>query len=291
MNIRISALRRTFAQYARGYAYFAGDDISIGRHVRFGRNVVFNCNRVKIGDGVIFHDNITIDADSFEIGDYGTIYSDCFFPGPGSIVIGCNFWLGKASIVDCRGGTTIGNNVGVGPHSQLWTHMIYGDVLFGCRFRSQRELVIGDDVWFVGHCLVSPIAAGDRSLAMLGSLITRDMQSDRTYAGVPAADITDKVGAQFEPRPLHERVDALERRVGEFARQRGLPGTSFARVVRSADELVGVHDDVICFNVEERTYTKRGTKLEYELIRYLLPEAKFVPVIGRDNENAVGGLR
>jgi len=219
-----------------------------------------------------------VDAETFEVGDYATIYPYCFFPGPGSIRIGHNFWLGYGSIVDCMGGTVIGDNVGIGPQSQLWTHMIYGDVLAGCRFHTNEPLTIGSDVWFVGHCLVSPITAGDRSLAMLGSLITRDMAADHCYAGAPAIDVTDKFGPQFEPRPVEERVRWLEQKLDEFGAARGARTTRNFAVVTTPDELRATDPTVTAFNVADRTYTKRGTGLEYELIRFLLPDAKFVPL-------------
>jgi acetyltransferase-like isoleucine patch superfamily enzyme len=142
---------------------FSTNDIKIGCETRFGRNVRFNCKRVRIGNGVIFHDNIRVDAEEFDvgdgvifqddiriettvfrIGDYGTIYFGCFFPGPGKLEIGHNFWLGNNSIIDSQGGTVIGNNVGIGADSQLWTHMKYGDIVAGCRFDSVAPLTIGN---------------------------------------------------------------------------------------------------------------------------------------------------
>jgi len=259
--------------------YFATEDVKIGRHVSFGANVVFNCRRVRIGDGTIFYDNITIDADVFEIGDYGTIYPSCFFPGPGELRIGHNFWLGTGSIVDCQGGTTIGDNVGVGPQSQLWTHMKYGDVMYGCRFHSAKPLEIEDDVWIVGHCLVSPVRIGTRSLAMLGSLVTRDMLPDHTYAGVPATDITKKIGKQIEKTSIEQRIKYLREHLELFAERHGLDNVrDFARILPGGDGTEPEGQSVTVFDVASRTYRKTGTRLEYELIRFLLPDAKFIPI-------------
>lgn len=272
--------RRVRARLGGRTPRFASGDVQIGQDVQFGRNVVFNSRRVRIGDGVVFGDGVRVDAESFEIGDFGTVYDGCFFPGPGSITIGHNFWLGTGSIVDAKGGTTIGNNVGVGAQSQLWTHMVYGDVLYGCRFHGQKPLTIGDDAWLVGHCLVSPVTIGARSLAMLGSVITRDMQEDRCYAGVPAADVTDKVGPQFTVRPVEERARMLEARLATFAGAGGgvRPGTF--RVAIDASAAQGAPTNVTVFNVADRSYTKRGTALERELMRFLLPDAKFIPAAG-----------
>ncbi len=255
---------------------FATRDVEVGQDVRFGRNVVFNCRRVRIGDGVVIGDGVRVDAEVFEIGDFGTIYDGCFFPGPGRLTIGHNFWLGTASIIDAKGGTTIGDNVGIGAQSQLWTHMVYGDVLYGCRFHGEKALTIGDDAWLVGHCLVSPVTIGARSLAMLGSVVTRDMLPDRCYAGVPAADITEKVGPQFEVRPVEERVRMLQARIDDFRARRGDVSSEAFRVAIDESDISG-DGDVTTFNVADRTYAKRGTAAERALMRFLLPDAKFVP--------------
>jgi len=80
--------------------YIATDDVHVGLHGTFGRNVRFNCRHVVIEDGAVIEDNVRIDAEFFQVGDYATIYEDCFFPDPGSIEIGYNFWLGRGAIME-----------------------------------------------------------------------------------------------------------------------------------------------------------------------------------------------
>jgi acetyltransferase-like isoleucine patch superfamily enzyme len=255
--------------------YFATDDVEIGRNVTFDAHVRFNCQTVRIGNGTTFHNDIEVNASHFEIGNYGTIYDGCLFAG-GSYRIGHNFWLGHGAIVDGSGGTTIGDNVGVGAHSQLWTHIAFGDTLQGCRFHGSKQLVIGNDVWFVGHCLVSPITAGDRSVAMLGSVVVKDMEPDRTYAGSPAADQTDRFGAQFEQRGVTERVDDLNARLDAL-----LPDPRDRALVKVATNESEAHlsalPNTLVLNVENRTYLDVHHPLEYQVIRELLPAAKFTP--------------
>jgi acetyltransferase-like isoleucine patch superfamily enzyme len=257
---------------------FGTEDVRIGSRVRFGRNVVFKGSRVRIGDGTVIGDDVVISADVFEIGDYGTIYDGCFFPGPGTLRIGHNFWLGTGSVVDAQGGTTIGDNVGVGAYSQLWTHMKFGDRMYGCRFHTARPLVVEDDAWLVGHCMVSPVRVGARSMAMLGSVVTREMEPDRCYAGVPARDVTDKFGPQFQITKVKERIEYMRSRLDEFRRRPGNEATHDEVVVVSdADEMATAPPHCTAFNVGDRTYRKRGTELEHRLMRFLLPDAKFVP--------------
>ena len=51
---------------------------------------------------------------------------------------------------------------------------------------------------------------------MLGSVVTRDMAADRTYAGAPANDVTEKFGAPFEIRPVEERLRMLNERLDKL---------------------------------------------------------------------------
>ncbi len=266
-------------RYITNRPQFLGKDVSIGKGVSFGKKVIFNCKHVKIGDGVVFQDNIIINSEIFEIGDYGTIYHNCFFPGPGELRIGHNFWLGTGSIIDSFGGTNIGNNVGIGANSQLWTHMVYGDMMLGCRFDSVKPLVIEDDAWLVGHCLVSPVRIGSRSLAMLGSVITKDMLMDHTYAGIPAVDVTEKFGSQFRVTTVSERRDYLKAVLRDFSIQCKIRDIyKFVRIVSEKQDMVVGARDITFFNVSDRSYTKRNTRLERRLMRFLLPKAKFIPM-------------
>jgi len=254
---------------------FSSTDITIGKNVHFGKNVVFNCRKVKIGDGCIFMDNVKIDSTEFSIGDYGTIYQNCFFPGPGKLSIGHNFWLGNNSIIDAQGNTLIGNNVGIGAHSQLWGHIKYGDLMYGCQHNSMKHLSIGNDVWLVGHNLVSPVKIEDRSMALLGSLITKDMFKDKTYGGSPAKDLTQKFGSQFVITSVKERQVFFDKKISQFCAQRKIKYADFFNTLTSDSDLV--IPGKTNFNLLNRTYTKEGTSIEMEFLRYLLPDVKFIP--------------
>ncbi len=281
----LTSLLHVFKYRILAKPYFGTKDVIVGQNVTFGKNVVFNCRRVRIGDGVIFQNNICINSDVFEIGDYGLVYSDCFFPGPGKLIIGHNFWLGNGSVIDSQAGTFIGNNVGIGAYSQLWTHMSFGDVLYGCVFDSHKNLRIEDDAWLVGHCLVSPVTIGARSLALPGSVITKDMMPDHTYAGVPIRDITEKFGRQFNVTALKERRDYLQKLIEDFAIRYQINDIAkHVKIVHDKSEMNDSCDPVTIFNVADRTYLKRQTEIERLLIRFLLPKAKFIPLDSQQKE-------
>ena len=115
-------------------------------------------------------------------------------------------------------------------------------------------------------------------MALQGAVITKDLLPDHTYAGCPAADVTQKLGPQYEPRPVLERKTLLEERIAEFARRSGrMSAREVALVVTEWGSAANEHDERTIFNVADRTYLKRGTRVEHALMRFLLPEAKFVP--------------
>lgn len=235
------------------------------------RGVNGKAKRIVIGDHCYIGHNVQIICDDFEIGDYSKIQHDCNIHGYKPCKIGHNLWMGQFTIVDSIGGCTIGNNCGIGAHSQLWSHIKYGDMLEGCRFLSEGKLEIGNDVWFVGHCIVSPIKAKDKSMALVGSVITRDMEENTIYSGVPAKAISDKVGPQFNDVTLDEKyIKLLEYLELSQVDQNNV------KVVKLKSEIK--NDNVSYFVVEDRSYTKKRSEDEINFMKFLLPEkAKFIP--------------
>jgi acetyltransferase-like isoleucine patch superfamily enzyme len=265
-----------------------GEDLRnriVAREVVLGKDVVLEhgvtisgnggpAERVVLGDNVYVGENTKIRTPVLEIGDFTQIHNHGLVYGLMPIRIGHNGWFGQNTIINATETVIIGDNCGVGAYSQLWTHIAYGDVMAGCRFHSAKPLTIGKDVWFVGHCIVSPIVAHDRSLAMVGSVITRDMEENHVYAGCPAKDVTDKLGPQFQPSSVEQRVTYMKARLEEFAARSpdwkpGELGLAVSGVVVVAGETL--------FDVADRTYNKRRTETEVAFMRFLLPDAKFTP--------------
>ncbi len=227
--------------------------------------------RVKIGDHTYIGDSVQIFCDDLAIGDYSKIHHHTNIHGYKPCHIGHNAWVGQYTIIDCIGGVSIGNNCGIGAHSQLWSHIKYGDTLEGCRFLSEKSLKVGNDVWFVGHCIISPIVAEDKSMAMVGSVVTKDMVFNEIYAGSPAKSISEKVGFQFHDVSVDRKFEIMQAQAKEF-------GTSEKiKVVKGISE-IDFDSDCTFFDVSNRKYTKRKTDEEVRFMKFLLPEkGKFTP--------------
>lgn len=251
---------------------FIGKNTIIEPTVRI-RGINGKAKKISIGDNCYIGDNVQIICDNFSLGDYSKIQHHTNVHGYLPCHIGHNAWIGQYSIIDSIGGTTIGNNCGIGAHSQIWSHIKYGDTLEGCRFLSEKEMIIGNDVWFVGHCIVSPIKAKDKSMALVGSVVTQDMNYNEIYAGSPAKSISDKVGFQFSEVSNEEKF----RKMNDYLKLWNLD-SSRIKIVDSISNRDLENTEFTFFNVTDRTYTKRGTDTEVNFMKFLLPDkAKFIP--------------
>ena len=227
--------------------------------------------KVVIGDNTYIGDDVQIMVDEIEIGDYCKIHHHTNIHGYKPIKIGHNAWVGQYTIIDGIGGTTIGNNCGIGAHSQLWSHILFGDDLEGCNYNSNKNLTIGNDCWFVGHCIVSPIVAEDKSMALVGSVITKDMKYNHIYGGSPAKDLTEKIQRQFREVSIDEKYEKMLSYLKNFE------DTEKIKVVLDESQ-ISFDDDISYFNVSNRKYTKKLSDTEIKFMKYLLPtKGKFIP--------------
>jgi acetyltransferase-like isoleucine patch superfamily enzyme len=256
------------------------DEIQIGKNVIISetatiRGIAGNAKKIVIGDNCYIGDNVQIICDNFELGDYSKIQHHTNIHGYLPCKIGHNAWIGQYTIIDSIGGTTIGDNCGIGAHSQLWSHIKYGDTLEGCQFLGESPLTIGKDVWFVGHCIVSPITAEDRSMALVGSVVTRNMKYNEIYAGSPAKSISEKAGFQFKPVSNEEKFTKMITYLSEFTSQKK---QSDIAIITTEEEMTDT-EAITYFNVSNRTYNKRQTQSEIDFMKFLLPaKAKFTPL-------------
>jgi acetyltransferase-like isoleucine patch superfamily enzyme len=230
---------------------------------------------LELGDHVYIGENVKILPGKLKIGDYSKIHSGTYINPLNGIDLGHLTWVGQNCIIDGVGGISAGNYLGVGMASSLYSHIRQGDITEGCRFDRNKQLIIGDDVWFVGMCLVSPITAYNKSMAMLGSVITSDMQSNTIYGGNPAKEISSKLGKQFEPKTIEEKTRLLHAHICEYEKTFN---TSMLHV-RIVTEYPNILDPTITYyNVSDRTYSKTNSESEITFNKWLFRyKAKFIP--------------
>lgn len=256
----------------------SAEEVILGQDVTIEENVTIAgidgpARKVLIGDNVFIGHDTTIMCPEIVVLDYTKIHNHTFIHGYRPCRIGYNCWIGQNTTLDSNGALAIGSNVGIGAYSQLWTHIKYGDVLEGCRYLSDKPLIVGNDVWFVGHCIVSPVAVEDKSMALVGSVIVKDMKHNHIYGGSPAVDLTARLGPPYRDVTLDEKVAYMNEKLSQFYQMHpDLPKDTIKLTTQDEYE-----EGITTFNVSGRTYTKRRTREEIEFMKFLLPGAKFVP--------------
>jgi len=268
-----------FAQIAN-----ADCNVSVGKFTTIQDNVILGpkCKNIQVGAGCFIGRDIYVDVESLSIGNYTTIHHGSVLSGI-KTAIGHNCWFGHYTVIDSLGGDTrIGNNVGVGAHSQLWSHIKFGDTLAGCRWNSSGGLYLDDDVWLVGHCIVGPIHARSWSMLMTGSVAVKDMEENHIYAGSPASDMTGKLGTQRIEKTYEEKLKEFEKLKNAFQLESKIDPSEFVCTSEFTDNPATTQ-----FNLQERTYLPRWTENEHAFIKYLLyDKAKFVPCFTASEKNS-----
>jgi len=254
------------------------EEVEIGKGVVVEDGVVIKgkeerARKVVLGDFCFIGYGTRIIVPEFKLGDYSKLHANSFAHGIKPIQIGRNCWIGGNTILDSIGGLDVDDNVGIGAQSQVWTHIKFGDIIEGCRFYTNKYMHIGKDAWFVGHCIVSPVRVGEKSMALAGSVITKDMLPNHIYAGVPAEDVSVKMGFQFEKRTINQKATKLQELIDIFVSKNPSYKGQLV-VVKSNDEK---QEGVTWFDVSNRTYNKIYSNAEIAFMREYHCLVKFTP--------------
>lgn len=202
----------------------------LGERVKLGDGVSIRGRSVKIGDDCTICDGVKILCpDGFEIGS-------CSYVGPGSritcwrfqaadylywerdnevgrggclngpdstVKIGRAFFAGPNVVLNPNHSISIGNEVGMGEGSSIWTHGAYLPVT--CGFPAKfASVTIGNRVWLPGHTRILPgVTIGDDVVVGMGSLVNHDLPSRCLAGGVPAKVLRENAF----PQDVH--LDAL----------------------------------------------------------------------------------
>jgi acetyltransferase-like isoleucine patch superfamily enzyme len=265
---------------------------------------------IHIGEHSLLGDSSRVLVPVLIVGDYVAIQNHALVNGLAPVLIGHNSWFGQNCILNSNASLTIGNHVGIGPYSSVYTHGFFGDLLEGCQVHKEAPVVIEDDAWIVGsYNVISPgVTIGRKAMVLTGSTVTRDVPANHCVGGMPARDLS----AQFTPfrdRSAEEKVALMATFLREYVEQRGrayrevedgflvdAPEPFRLMIVRTVADFAGLPPErpllvftaegpldqappgVTLFHLMRRTYTRQRSAAEIALIRWLKnPRARFVP--------------
>lgn len=161
------------AAFARASWYLR--ECSLGLRVRASRSVIVaNMGRVTIENRVCFHKG--------PMPAYLIVH-----PG-GELVIGAQTMVSYGVSINCSG------RIEIGPECRLGTEVMIMDshrhrLEPGRRIEgpAPEPVRLGRNVWLGARVMVKPgVTIGDNAVVAAGSIVTRDVEANAVYAGVPA---------------------------------------------------------------------------------------------------------
>ncbi|HPT65924.1 MAG TPA: hypothetical protein PK257_01255 [Candidatus Woesebacteria bacterium] len=257
--------------------YKLGINVYFGERIKICNNNGGPMDSIIIGDNVQIHHDSTIMVPSFSVLDYTKINNNFYAYGTDDLNIGYNCWFGSGVILDTLGGLKINNNVGIGSQVQIYSHAKFGDTLYGCKINTKKKIDLNDDVWITPGCIITMASLSTKSMLLSGSVLTKDTVENHIYAGVPAIDITDKIGFQFnKENDFNEIYLQLKRYLDEFY----LKNSNFDKnlIEICLEKPKKINKNISYFVIKDRKYTKISSEVEIDFIKFLLPDrGKFIP--------------
>jgi acetyltransferase-like isoleucine patch superfamily enzyme len=131
-----------------------------------------------------------------ELKSFARIYSGVYFTHTYGIRIGRDFAINTGSLLDGRGGITIGDSVMIGPYVVIVSsqhQFIHPEIAMTSLNHIMMPVNIGNDVWIGAHSVIrGGITIGQGAVIAAGAIVTRDVGEYKIVGGVPAIEIGDR---------------------------------------------------------------------------------------------------
>lgn len=208
-------------------------ELNLGKDVEIEDGVEISGGVITIGDGTVIRRRTRIHVtDTLDIGNqsiigennrvmgrYIVLGRECYTNhsaeiGGGScyedtsrLTVGYWFHFGSHAMINTAMGVDIGNEVGLGRFTNLYTHGAYQSILDGFPV-SFAPIKIGDNVWIPSATVNPGVTIGDNVVVGVGSVVTKDIPSGALAAGTPCEVKKER----FYPRPLdlEEKVRIID---------------------------------------------------------------------------------
>lgn len=218
-NVLKSAIR-VFSLRMRG--------AKIGKRVLLGK-VCFETRpkNICIGDGVTINDNVYFGSlSALIIKDYVKIHQGVKVQigrnNNASLTIGFNSWIGDNTIVNCARNIVIGNDVGIGAYSQLWTHGYFPSIADGYPYK-YGDIIIENGAWLPPSCLVLPdVEIGEHAIIGAGSVITKNIPPRVFATGIPCKVLLDNEKQYRKILKADEKVNVVLEYCLEYMELQGI---------------------------------------------------------------------
>jgi acetyltransferase-like isoleucine patch superfamily enzyme len=186
------------------------DEFVKGKNVKIGTDVEITGGKIFIDDNTVIEEKVKIYVtESLKIGKDSLIRENSIIKGrdiklgrefytnhhteigggsslekTSKLTIGYWFHFGSYSMINTAMEVKIGNEVGMGRFSNIYTHGVYQSILQGYPV-TFGPVTIGNNVWMPCATINPNIKIGDNVVIGVGSIVIKDIPSNSFAVGVP----------------------------------------------------------------------------------------------------------
>ena len=148
-----------------------------------------NFRRIHIGRNTVIGDNIQIIAKDILIGNNVEIKNNTKITGESKFEIGNFSYIDQNVIINLRRDVEIGNEVGIGANSSLYTHSVWLPALDGAPVKFGK-IIIRNRAWIPANVFIMPgVTVGKNAIVGACSVVTKDVPENTIVVGNPAMEI------------------------------------------------------------------------------------------------------
>ena len=129
------------------------------------------------------------------IGPNVSIQPNVFIFNPQNLKIGENVSIHPMCYIEAAGGITISDNVSIAHSTSLIsTNHTWDDMETPIKYNNEikHPIIICEDVWIAsGVRILAGVTINKRSIIAAGAVVTRNVESNTIYGGIPAKKIKD----------------------------------------------------------------------------------------------------
>lgn len=191
-------------------ANYSYDELILGKNVQISNNAKITGGKIVIGNNTVIGAGARIDVSEYlEIGKNSIIGEHTIIRGR-DIILGrefysnhnaeigggscfekksslrCGYWchLGSYSMINTAMSVKIGNEVGLGRFSNIYTHGSYLSKIEGFPV-TFKSVSIGNRVWIPSATINPGVKIGNDVVIGVGSVVTKDVPSGTLATGIP----------------------------------------------------------------------------------------------------------
>jgi acetyltransferase-like isoleucine patch superfamily enzyme len=231
-----------------------GGDIVISNNVRICDLVSINIiEKLSLGPRSVLNTNFKLNGRDVSIGtefwgdEYSVIGGGSCFEKHSSLKIGYWCHMGAYSFINTARSVTIGNEVGLGMRTSLFTHGAYLSVLKGFPVQ-YGPITIGDNCWIPGAIINPNVNIGSNSVIAVGSVVINNIPSGCLAGGIPARIIYKNV---YPKRLTNNHINKFMQEFLKSFSEITSDRYSTKYLTKNGNGIVQLNDAVILFSLSK----------------------------------------